>query len=640
MNMSIKYRFLLPIASTLFVVFLLLIVFVSFLTRNSQYQSAKQIATESAEKYSEKSNAILGGTLNVSRQLADTLASMTESGIKDRAAFNNAIKRTLENHPLFVGISAGFEPDALDGNDAQFSGTPGHDATGRFIPYWNRGSGTIAVEPLTSYADSGANGEWYWKPIQTQKDYVMNPSYYEVGGKPTLMASLIAPVLSKGKSIGVVSSDITLVELNQIINQAKLFETGYLAIISNDMQYATHPDEKLRAKPIGDTGIESVAKQTMGQKSTLFHLGYDAHLLKDVMRVLVPLELGDSGTPWVVMAVIPDDEILAEANRITLITIGICLLGLAGSIVGIYLVSGGVSKTVEIAVSGLTKASHTVATQSAAVSESSSSLAESCSQQAASIEEISSSLEEISSLSKTQTDNANKTKSLASDARTAAEEGSQRMGQMKAAMDGIKQASDGIQKIIKTIDEIAFQTNILALNAAVEAARAGEAGAGFAVVADEVRNLAQRSAQAARETADKIVDSIERSNKGVELSSAVAKSLDQIVSRIRDVDQLVQEVASSALEQQTGVTQISQSMHLMDQSTQRNAALSEESASSSHVLNSEADELRLILGNLNQLIHGVQGAKIIAEEMEHKIKIETQQIKTRYSNISRSSPVV
>ena len=149
------------------------------------------------------------------------------------------------------------------------------------------------------------------------------------------------------------------------------------------------------------------------------------------------------------------------------------------------------------------------------VSSASQSLAEGASEQAASLEETSSSLEEMSSMTKRNAENAQKANELAKQARAAADTGVGDMQAMNAAMDAIKASSDDIAKIIKTIDEIAFQTNILALNAAVEAARAGEAGMGFAVVADEVRNLAQRSAQAAKETAAKIEGAVSKTAQGV-----------------------------------------------------------------------------------------------------------------------------
>jgi methyl-accepting chemotaxis protein len=168
----------------------------------------------------------------------------------------------------------------------------------------------------------------------------------------------------------------------------------------------------------------------------------------------------------------------------------------------------------------------------------------------------------------------------------------------------IKVSSDDIAKIIKTIDEIAFQTNILALNAAVEAARAGEAGMGFAVVADEVRNLAQRGAQAAKETAGKIEGAITKSGQGVELTGKVAQALNDIVTKVRQVDELVAEVAGASREQTQGIAQINTSVGEMDKVTQSNAASSEETAAAAQELNAQAETMRESVAELLRLVGG------------------------------------
>ena len=195
-----------------------------------------------------------------------------------------------------------------------------------------------------------------------------------------------------------------------------------------------------------------------------------------------------------------------------------------------------------------------------------------------------------------------KANDLAKQARAAADKGAGDMQAMSAAMEAIKVSSDDIAKIIKTIDEIAFQTNILALNAAVEAARAGEAGMGFAVVADEVRNLAQRSAQAAKETAAKIEGAITKTGQGVEISTKVAQALNEIVAKVRQVDELVAEVAGASREQTQGITQINMAVGQMDKVTQSNAASAEESASAAEELNAQAASLKQIVHDLQTLV--------------------------------------
>jgi methyl-accepting chemotaxis protein len=178
---------------------------------------------------------------------------------------------------------------------------------------------------------------------------------------------------------------------------------------------------------------------------------------------------------------------------------------------------------------------------------------------------------------------------------------------MKVAMGAIKASSSEISKIIKTIDEIAFQTNILALNAAVEAARAGEAGLGFAVVAEEVRNLAQRSAQAARETADKISDSGSKSEQGVRMSEKMAANLAGIVEKTRRLNEMIAEIAQASNEQSQGIGQINNAVSHMDKVTQSNAALAEETAASSEELRVQAEQVKRAVAELMRMVQGDSG---------------------------------
>ena len=238
------------------------------------------------------------------------------------------------------------------------------------------------------------------------------------------------------------------------------------------------------------------------------------------------------------------------------------------------------------------------------VSAASQSLAEGASEQAASLEETSSSLEEMSSMTKRNTANAEKVNELARQARAAADAGASDMQAMAAAMNEIRTSGDDIAKIIKTIDEIAFQTNILALNAAVEAARAGEAGMGFAVVADEVRNLAQRAAESAKETAAKIENSVAKTAQGVQLTEKVGKSLQEIVGKARQVDELAAEVATASREQTQGIEQVNVAVNQVDKVTQSNAAGAEESASAAEELNAQAETLKGAVADLLQLVNG------------------------------------
>ncbi|MBN1982219.1 MAG: MCP four helix bundle domain-containing protein [Chitinivibrionales bacterium] len=239
----------------------------------------------------------------------------------------------------------------------------------------------------------------------------------------------------------------------------------------------------------------------------------------------------------------------------------------------------------------VSEATEQVSSASQQISAGSQTLSQGASEQASSLEEVSSSLEEMASMTKQNAENANQAKSLAGEANGNAAEGTDAMKNMTVSINKIKESSDQTAKIVKTIDEIAMQTNLLALNAAVEAARAGEAGRGFAVVAEEVRNLAQRSAQAAKNTADMIAESVKNADGGVKIALDVNKSFESIVSSVKKVNDLIAEIAAASQEQSQGIDQVNTAVAQMDKVTQQNAANAEESASSSEELSSQAQEL-------------------------------------------------
>ena len=295
------------------------------------------------------------------------------------------------------------------------------------------------------------------------------------------------------------------------------------------------------------------------------------------------------------------NQIASDVAQTVRLLIIVTVLVLIGSVVISAFTIRAILKVLNSVTEALDAGSKQTTSAAAQVSSASQTLAGGATEQAASLEETSASLEEISGMTKRNAENAQKAKELAGSARHAADTGVTDMAAMKTAMDEIKASSDDIAKIIKTIDEIAFQTNILALNAAVEAARAGEAGAGFAVVAEEVRNLAQRSAQAAKETASKIEGAITKTSQGVTISRKVATSLEEIATRSRQVDELVVEIATASTEQNQGIGQVTVAVSQMDQVTQSNAASAEESASAAEELNAQSMALQEIVRDLLRL---------------------------------------
>jgi methyl-accepting chemotaxis protein len=290
---------------------------------------------------------------------------------------------------------------------------------------------------------------------------------------------------------------------------------------------------------------------------------------------------------------------------------GICVACLAIAIATTRVISRRLRETN----AALSTSAHIVQSNAAAVAQSSHSLAKGTSAQAAALQETSASLAQLNSTTKRNAQSADEAKQAATEARRSADAGAGHMQAMHVAMEAIQTASGGIAKIIKTIDEIAFQTNILALNAAIEAARAGEAGLGFSVVAEEVRSLAQRSAQAARETAVKIADSVEKSRQGAQIGVAAAASFETIQEKVHRLDHLVGEIATASREQTQGIDEVTSTVLEMDKIKQASAGTAEDTSSAAGELNAQAALLAQTVAGLQALTGGEKSAMAMTADL-------------------------
>ena len=300
------------------------------------------------------------------------------------------------------------------------------------------------------------------------------------------------------------------------------------------------------------------------------------------------------------------DEAIASIAPVRDLSIVMVLFAIAvgGGVIWVIRSSNAVLKN---SILELRDGADQVATAAGQVSSSSQSLAQGASEQAASLEETSASSEEINSMARKNTDNSRETAQLLARSHEKVTQANRYLEEMVVSMEHINESSDKISKIIKVIDEIAFQTNILALNAAVEAARAGEAGMGFAVVADEVRGLAQRSAQAAKDTALLIEDSIAKSGEGKAKVDQVAQAIQAVTEDSARVKVMVDEVSLGSEEQSRGIDQIGRAISQMEQVTQTNAASAEESAAAAEELNAQSETLKDVISRLHDMV-GDDGA--------------------------------
>ncbi|MFH1139075.1 MAG: methyl-accepting chemotaxis protein [Pseudomonadota bacterium] len=296
---------------------------------------------------------------------------------------------------------------------------------------------------------------------------------------------------------------------------------------------------------------------------------------------------------------------MAASNRIMLATTGGGIL--LGLLLG-WLITRGLTGPVKQIIQSLNAGADQVGAAASQVSSAGQALAEGASEQASALEQTSASLEEMSSMTNRTAENSSQADRLMGETRKTVEQAGASMKNMALAMGEISTSGREISKIIKTIDEIAFQTNLLALNAAVEAARAGEAGAGFAVVADEVRNLAQRAADAARNTSDLIAGTISRITQGNQYVEEVGKAVLEMSGNAERVAGLIQEIAAGSKDQALGIEQINQAVSQMDQVTQRNAAGAEETAAASEELNAQAESMIDVVTDLTRVVMGRKGS--------------------------------
>jgi methyl-accepting chemotaxis protein/methyl-accepting chemotaxis protein-1 (serine sensor receptor) len=298
------------------------------------------------------------------------------------------------------------------------------------------------------------------------------------------------------------------------------------------------------------------------------------------------------------------DEAAASAGTAKWWNWVIALLSVAVGVILALSVVRGINRAHRQAVHELSEGAEQVASAAGQVSSSSQSLAQGSSEQAASLEETSASSEQINAMARKNSENSREAAGLVTGSQQKFVQTNQSLEQTVVAMGEIYTQSGKISKIIKVIDEIAFQTNILALNAAVEAARAGEAGMGFAVVADEVRNLAQRSAQAARDTAELIEESIAKSNDGKVKVDQVAAAIRAITEEFGKVKTLVDEVNQGSQEQTRGIEEVAKAVLQMQTVTQSTAAGAEESAAAAEELNAQSEALKDVVRRLTAMVGG------------------------------------
>jgi methyl-accepting chemotaxis protein/methyl-accepting chemotaxis protein-1 (serine sensor receptor) len=698
------------------------------------YQNSERSALEEMRKtaalQSSNIEAQLSRAFNIARNLESGLVAMKEGGAPSREDANRLQENLLKDNPVVLGVWTGWDENAFDGRDAEFAGAPGHDQTGRYVPYWVRSDGEIINEVLLDYTVPGA-GDYYILAHDSGVAQVVEPYLYPVDGTEQLITSLVVPVEIGGKSVGVAGVDISLAGANEALSAVRPMGDGQVSLVTGAGNIVVHPDQSLAGKPLSDGGQATAGWEKLISRPGEVMEGLNSSNA-EVLSVAYPVALTEDNS-WYAIVTVPEATVYAAVSELVWTALAVALVAaVALALLGLLIsrrfvgritnvigqtnriaegdldveltdierkdeigdlsrslgtllennrrkvelereaetarireeserreradISAAHEEAVRFAVSelgdGLSRLSDgdmtvrlehrfdeqldpirvdfnnsieklqeamlafsenasTIQNGSKEITSGANDLAKRTEQQAASVEETAAAIEQITTSVKDSTSRAEDAGKLVARTKQGAEKSGQIVRNAVAAMGEIERSSESISNIIGVIDEIAFQTNLLALNAGVEAARAGEAGKGFAVVAQEVRELAQRSAEAAKEIKSLITTSGEHVKNGVELVDETGRSLEIIVGEVQEINLNVQAIVQAAREQSNGLQEINTAVNTIDQGTQQNAAMVEQSTAAAHTL---AAEVGALSNRLAQFNLGGQAAGNVSRE--------------------------
>lgn len=638
---TLKAKMLAAVALAVTAGFFVCIASISIRVGASQKDAAVRYAQELARTSAVQVAGELDVPLDIAANLADSLVAMRTRGVADRRVADDMLRAALESHKSFLGIATIWEPNAFDGRDQIYISTPGTDATGRYLPYWNRAGGSISVEASTNYDSQNQDGEYYQIPKKTGRPLVTEPYTGQAGGKQVMMTTLSVPIFLNGAFAGISEVDLALAGLQKAIGDIHPYGTGFASLVSEKGKLVAggiegEPNAMGTIAPeVGELiqGARAAGRNASGEYRDKEH--------GEMLGIVVPVPIIKTGQTWFLVITVPLSSVYAEVRRTQLVAtlIGVVSV-LAVSAILVFALSrlvltplGGeplaaaslanrvaqgdlvstssaprapdaslmgalqnMQGSLRLLASDVRHNADGVAIASTEIAQGSIELSARTEQQAAALQETSATMEELATTVKLNAENAQEASNLASNATHTARTSRALMENVVSTMEEIAAGSKKVADIIAVIEGIAFQTNILALNAAVEAARAGEQGRGFAVVAGEVRNLAQRAANAAKDVNDLVTVSVGATGRGHELVSKAGETVLTAVTEIERVSAIMQEISIASREQGQGVQQISVAISEMDDATQRNAALVEQTAAAAEALKGQARTLSSAVG--------------------------------------------
>lgn len=649
-TIRLQGKIILFILVPVLLVFAVVLCTVSLMNLRESMETANALAISRSAEFAAEMRATLEVPLDAARTLAQVFEGLVEGGATDRKAINSVLSRTLQKNPGFLGVWTCWEPNAFDGRDNEFAGSDGHDGTGRLVPYWYRKDGELFVEPLVGY-DVPGEGDYYLLPMKRKKESILEPFEYEVGGRKTLVTSLVVPIEVNGRVLGVAGVDLSMDSLHEITRSAKLYETGFGRLISHGGIVASHPDPKRIGDIAGEIrqpGGDLVLKRIQAGDSW-FEESWSEAQKSMTLKAMVPVHVGATGTPWSFGTVLMENEVTASFRRLLLtgallafagaILVAMCIWFVARWIVrplrkvvelaeragrgdltvgreefGISArdelgqmadaLAGMVAKQREAirAIAGAAEKLGVAAEDFSAVAEEANAGVE---ESRAGVEDVSSQMESLSAAAEEINASVGE---VASGAQAAAQKGTDMANEVEKARRAGEEGTNAVEKVVKSVKDVAAEAVRSAQDVRSLGDRAREIQnfvSQIGGIADQTNLLALNAAiEAARagEAGRGFAVVAEEVRKLAEDSNAASKEIAALASGItKDLDRVVasseksaeESQASSALAENTRVTigKMMEGLAHIASATQDLAAVSEEQAASSEEIASAVQNI-------------------------------------------------